>query len=77
MVCCWIHCVSSHLVGAVHIARSLSRATFEFKCTYSAEDIDRQQPLFTHYERLCGYALLAVSSPWTLLIPGSLRVYFT
>ena len=75
MVCRWIHSVSSHSVGTVHIERSLSWGPFEFKCAYSVEDIGRQQPLCTHYERLCGYSLLAVSSPWTLLIPGRLRIY--
>ena len=73
MVRHWIHSVGSHLVETVHIAHS-SRGTFEFKYTYSVEDIGRQQPLCIHKERLCGYSLLAVSSPETLLIPGSLLV---
>ena len=36
------------LVGTVHVARNLSRGTFQFKCTYSVQDIGRQQPLCTH-----------------------------
>jgi hypothetical protein len=74
MVCRWIHSVCSRLVGTVHIARTLSRGTFEFKCSYAVEDVSRQQPFCTHYERLCGYSLRAVLSPRTFLIPGSLRV---